>query len=349
MRHWGWVLFCLLASAASAGTSVLPDGAVLIDAAAVKPDAAALAVDAGAVLAKAAAGDSDAAFAALQGIDDPLRFELTAARVVESLQAAPVPGGDALLAKLESIAPRVFLRHAETASDWFLPAFDVAGKARSARLLLARNARRDAWLARLAADPKAAIPQAAKKADSDALAAAIGRASPALLARLVDETAKADAALPSAAQTALAERSRDVRAWRLALAKSEPVDVLPLFAKAHTVLGDAQARAWLQDAASDPVYASAAAMALLALSDAAAYAALDDAGQGAEAAATLAQRPDVVTLADRLLADPAASPRRVANIALMLRLADSDEARARLQRLREDPRLPAHVRAELQR
>lgn len=349
-RRTGFALFALLAAGSVlAGTAVLPPGAVLIDAGTAKPDAAQVAMAAGAVLARAAAGDADGAFAALRRIEDPLRFELTAARVVAALQEAPGAGAPALLAKLEGVPPRVFRRHEETAADWFLPVFDIAAKARSARLLLERRTRREAWLARLAADPKAALAAGAKHGEDPALVDAIAQASPALIARLVEAAAKADAALPSAAQAALAARSGDAHAWRLALRESRPLDVLPLFARVDTALGDAEARAWLQEAAAHPAYASAAAMAATRLAGTEALAALDSAEQGAEAAAVLAQRPDAIELAERALADPSASPTRLAHLVLMLRLIDDAAARARLQALRDDPRLPAAVRAELQR
>jgi hypothetical protein len=371
----GW----LACGMAWAGIGSLPAGAVLIDATTPKPAAAALAIDAGEILALAQANRAEAAFARLSAIDDPLRFELTAARVIERLQVQPGQGGPELLDRIAEVPVRVFMRQPETAAEWFVPVFDLPAKAASAQRMLVRAARRAHWIEALRSDPKSVVayakrrPPAAEKTsppptqpaayfahgedESDpiasaqiaTLAEAIRQAPPALVARLAEEIAAQKDALESPVQAALAARSADPRMWELALRDGEPVDVLPLFALAGSALGEAEARAWLRQAAAYPVYASTAAMAAMQLGGGDPMAALDSAERGAEAAAALARRPDAIELAERGLAEPAAAPTRLANLVLLLRLVDNEAARARLRALREDPRLPDAVRAELQR
>lgn len=436
------VLGCLWGAACIAATATLPPGAVLIDAATPKPDAAALAVDAGAIVSRARGGDIDGAFAQLQAIDDPLRFELTAARVIEALPLSPSAPGYDLLARFEGVPPRVFRRHEETAADWFLPVFDLAAKARGRRDLAVTAGRAQQWLDAFDEDAMQAAKRASDLArapathggpplppgtlashapgDIDvmraaklrALPEAIRRATPAQVARIADAVARRKAPLDSPAQAALARRSGDARMWTLALQHAAPVDVLPLFAQASASLGEKAARAWLADAARQPDYASAAALALARLEAAGAFPApdqsdtgdardprsagnagdaadagdagdagkagdaggaggavdadgvksaadaaspaalvdaLDDPAHGAEAATVLADAPDALAIADRLIADASSGPTRLLNVALMLRLSGSDAARTRLDALRDDTRLPAHVRTELQR
>jgi hypothetical protein len=373
-----WWLACGIAWA---GVERLPPGAIMIDAATPKPAAEALAIEAGGIAAMARAGQPDAAFARLSAIDGALRFELVATRVIDALQGQPGKGGLDLLGRLEAVPVRVYMRQPETAADWFVPVFDLPAKARSARGVIARARRRDAWLEALGTDPASAVAHAKGLSSvSDAagktgvamprdtrvshpdeqpdpivaakittLADAIGLATPALAARIADEVAAQKAALPSPAQAALAKRSADPRMWELALRHGEPVDVLPLFENAAATLGEDDARAWLAMAARRAEYRSVAALALGQLPQADPYAALDDPATASEAAVALARAPDAFAIVERLLADPKAPSSRVASLALALRLIDTEPARARLRALRDDPRLPASVRAELQR
>jgi hypothetical protein len=77
---------------------------------------------------------------------------------------------------------------------------------------------------------------------------------------------------------------------------------------------------------------------------------LDDATFGASAAAALAQREgDALVAQVDALAGPEASAQQLQHLALALRLIGTPSAREKLRRLAEDPRLPAHVRTELQR
>lgn len=378
MVAMAWWLAC---GAAWAGVEKLPPGAVAIDAATPKPAAEAQAIEAGEIAALARAGQPDAAFARLSAIGDALRSELVATRVVDALQRQPGQGGSALLERLAASPVRVYMRQPETAADWFVPVFDVPAKARSAQGVIARAMRRDAWLEALAADPKSAVAHAkglsiaalrprkageslladtyvshpADEPDPIAvakiatLADAIRHASPALVARIAEEVSAQKAVLPSPAQATLALRSADARMWALALRSGEAVDVLPLFKDAAANLGERDARAWLTQAAQRSDYRSAALLALAQLPQGDPYAGLDDPSTASEAAAALARAPDALAIVEQLLADPKATSTRVASLALTLRLIDTGPARARLHTLRDDPRLPAQVRTELQR
>ena len=348
----------LCVATAHAGTRVLPPDAVLVDATTTKPDAARLAIAAGEVLARVDAGDAEGAFARLSAIADPVAFELAAARVVEALMARPRPAGERLLAKLEAIPVRVFHRHEETAADWFLPLVDVAARARSARRVIAANAARDAALAALTADPVATVVAAStsKRADDESMAAAIALLSQDKVDVLAAAVANRDATLASPPLVQLALRSAHAPVWMQALERAAPQDVLPLFAAVDTVLADADALAWLQAAAQDARYTSAAVMATgrLATTSREASAALDaylgrtDTGPSAAAALALHAGPAFLADIDRRLAKTG-DALRVQHLALALRLADTPAAEARLRALRDDPRLPAAAKAELQR
>lgn len=413
MAKWTWVLACVLAVPAWAGTTRLPPDGLLVDETTVKPDAAVLAIDAGAVRRDLARGEVARALALLAAIEDPLRHELTAARVVQSLLDAPLPVADAFLARLMTLPPRVFVQHPESAAAWLLPAVDVAAKARAARQVLQRADAAARWGHRLAADPEAAVAalksastvdpsgsiagtpamtggqaQANADADARAIADAVRAADGAWIARLE----KSRVVLPSPAQAALAQRSRDASVWRAALATAQPVDVLPLFGVVAQRLEPSEARIWLRAAQGHPHYASAAAVAFARLPQAGvaraplriysdvdadrdanvdanaganprasasptlarlpntdAWRAIDDPDAGAEAALALAAEPEAVERVAQLLHEAAPPPVRLKNLALLLRLVDTDAARALLARLAQDPRLPAAQRAELQR
>ena len=340
-----------LAASAHAGTRVLPPGAVLVAPAAAKADPAKLAVDAGAVLERVARGDAAGAFAQLQAIDDPVAAELTAARVIDAVMQAPGGSGDRLLAALEGAPVRVFLRHEETAADWFVPLVDVAARAKSARRVIAANAARDRAVAMLSGDA-ASAPSIDPAVLPEAIAALPQKAADDLSARV----AGGDVAMPGPALAQLAARSARPPVWMTALQKAEPIDVLPLFALVDTRLPGADALDWLHAASKDPRYASAAVLAtgrmakhsIAAFDQLAFY--LDRTDTGPSAAAAFAQDAGAsfVSDIDRLLAKTS-NPIRVQHLALALRLADTPEATRRLHALRDDPRLPAGVKAELQR
>lgn len=341
----------VLAASAQAGTRVLPPGAVLVDATTPKAEVARLAVAAGEILARIEAGDVEGAFARLQAIDDPLHFELTAARTIEALMAVPRKAGDRFLAALEEVPVRVFQRHDETAADWFLPLVDVAARAKSARRVIGANAARDRAVAALLADPAAVT-----AFDAPTLVAAILVSSEAQVDALATGVARGDLALSGRALVQLALRTARAPVWTRALEQGAPLDVLPLFAAVDSQLPHSDALAWLQRAVQDPRYTSAAVMATGRMATHSIGAAdalesyLDRADTGPSAAAALVENAGPAFLADidKRLAKTK-DPLRVQHLALALRLADTPEASKRLQALQDDPRLPAAAKAELRR
>jgi hypothetical protein len=344
-----------LAGSSWAGTAKLPPDAVLIGEDTAKTAPARLAIDAADIVGRVHRNDAQGAYARLAAIDDPLQFELTAARAIDALQAQPAGAVDAFLALLEAAPVRVFRRHEETAADWFLPVFDIPVRAASARRVIARVQARDATLADLRRDGVPALSTAKSAQDSQAIADAIELADDALVADLSSAALRGDVELSSAAWAALARRSSQAEVLVAVLKKAEPVDVLPLFEHLPKRLPDDVALAWLGEASGDPRYASAAVMAMGALaanSDAALRELekrLDTPDTGASAAAALAQldRADRLARLDRLIAN-ADSPVALTNLALALRLDGSDAALKRLDSLRSHPRLPAAAKAELQ-
>ena len=342
-RVWGLGTgLMLFIGAAISATATLPPGAVLIDGATAKSDSARLAIETATLLGRLERGDDAGALARLQKISDPLAFELTAARVIEGLSMTSK--GDALLAALETVPTRVFRRHEETMADWFMPAFDIAGQAKSLREMRARRQRAAALRADLLADPAAAT-----KRDGE-WPQAIAMLSPQEVERVAEAIVGQRAHADPGAVVALAARSKRADLWDLALDTGAPVDVMPLFRQVDAQLSPDAAKAWVTRAARDPRYASAAVLASARLPDDALHAWLDDATLGPSAAAALAQRDgDAFVGQVDALAGAKASGQRLRHVALALRLIGTPAALAKLQRLAQDPRLPAHVRTELQR
>lgn len=342
-----------LAPAALATTAVLPPDAVLVETESWKPSDATSRSDAAAVLARVANADPAAATDLMQGWHDPARFELAAAIVIQELQNAPeTPAARALLEALSKEPIRLYRRHEETAADWFVPLFDIAGRAASALKLFDDLRRRDALADALRRDPTQAIRQSK---DAALLAAAIGSLDSAASSRVVSLAIVEGTALPSAAWVALARRSPSPELLDKVAEFAHPVDVLPLMAELTPNLPLDQATNWLARLVANPELASAGLLELgvVAAKHAPAEAILarhlGNPHTGASAAAALArmQRPDRLDRIDALLAE-AKTAEAVRDIALALRLEGSAPARERLERLVEDPRLPADAKAELQ-
>lgn len=354
MRHLllTGLLLCAAASAPAA-TGTLPPDAVLVDAVQTPgADAHAAALDA--TLAAGGDGAGAAVIQALEAIADPLRREATAARLLDRLQrrGAVVPG--VLLDALGAWPVRVWRRHDETAADWFVPVFDLPGRAQSVRMLQAREREVDALLATLARKQAGDVSRTLAQAAPQIAALAVASASPAVFDTLRAGAKTGAAAWPSPVLAAFARRAADADTFVQALDAGEPVDVLPLFAETLPALPRAEARAVLREALARPAYASAAAFALVRRSDP------DDAADallrstlatrpgGAAVAAALAQAPDALARIDALLG-AASDAVTLGHLALALRLRGGPEAEARLHALRGDARLSAAVRAELQR
>lgn len=347
-------LLLSFAAAAPAAVPELPRGAMLVapeTLAAAEPAALALEQRAGAAL---QAGDAPAAIALLAAETDPSVRELAADRLIERLRAGPPSvAGAALLDWLAARPAQVYRRHDETAADWFVPVFDLDGRARGTRLLWQQQAEREHWRERLAQAPQAAL---ADLADADA--GALARAAEAIAALTPEQHAGVRAALdggsPAALWLASARRAPDLDAYRAVLARGGEAQQLELVASARIALPADAALRFLDAAAERPALASAAILALapLAADHTPALERLDDLlsdrEHGASAAAALARlpRPDRVQKIEALL-ETAPDATRATHLALALRLEGSPAAQAALRRLADDPRLPEGLRQEL--
>jgi hypothetical protein len=355
-RSWSLALSMLLASGLASGVErSLPPGAVLVPAVGWQPALARAESDAAAVLARLARGEPDAAWALMQGWQDPERFELAADAVIRALQPARSDAAsDYLLQKLAAEPVRLFRQHDETAAAAYLPVFDIGASARSALALRTFVRDRDALLAEFAVDPVAALGK--QVARGDLVAAAIAAATPAQQARIAEAAANGRLELPSPGWVALARALPRVDVLDAAMRKADPVDLLPLVQELAPRLPTKHAINWLESLASKHEYASSAVLALGALaarSTDAEMALVKHLGRpatGASAAAALARmdRPDRVQRIAALLA-ASQDEAVVTDLALALRLEGSEAARKQLARLENDPRLRAAAKAELQR
>lgn len=342
-------------AALSAGTRELPPSAVLVQPEHWHEPAGRTDADAARVLQFVARDDSASAILMLRSWSDPLRFEPAAARVIETLQAQPsTRAGDALLAALEREPVRLFRRHEETAADWFLPLFDIPGRAASARRLLAFADERDALIARLQNDPRATLKSG--KIPAQALTAAVERLPSEVIVRVATLALAGDVVLPSPAWAALARRRPEAAVLQATLQRAEPLDVLPLLEELPSKLAAPLAFDWLEQASRLADYASSAVLGLGALAprspaaEAALVKHLGNPVTGTSAAAALSRLalPDRLERIDALLTK-ARTPEVLADLALALRLEGSAAALNRLHALEADPRLPATAKAELQR
>lgn len=348
----GWSVVALFVAGTAtlqAATERLPDDAVLVERVS-QPDADARATT---LQAAVVAGRSDEALATFEAIDDPLTREAIAARLLDRLQQTGNAIPDTLLDAIAAWPVRVYTRHEETAADWFVPVFDLPGRVQSLRLLAARATQvqtlQTALSGKTGDDALTQLSAAPPQIAAQAVATL-----PATTFRTVRSHAKAATTpLPSPVLAALARRAGDADSLLLAIDHAEPLDVLPLFASTLPSLPTHEATRVLDAALAHPDYASAAALAL-ARRDATTddltrlRSLLASPSTGASVAAALAQHADGLARIDTLLAT-ADDPVTLTHLALALRLQGSYAATQRLHRLREDTRLPAHVRAELQR
>lgn len=341
------VLFLAAAGPAWSATATLPPGAVLVD------NVRSFDVDARAAALEAsiAVGGDAAALTALTALTDPVLREATAARLLDRLQQRGAMPSDALLGTLAGWPVLVYRRHEETTADWFVPVFDLPGKVQSLRLLQAREHEVTALLTAMAGKRGDDAARVLAQASPQAAALAIDAASAATLDTLRARSKATGATLPSPAVAALARRMADAETFLHALDTAAPLDVLPLFSSTLPALSQADADAVLRDALARPAYASAAAFALVQRdADAPLLRSLLAAPDtGPSVAAALARAPHGLARIDSLLADTQADAGTLTHLALALRLRGDADAGHRLETLRDDPRLPASVRAELQR
>lgn len=357
MRLPLWMMALLLLSQATiAAVGVLPEGAQLVVPDRLAIPRAQVAADASAVVAFVLRGQSDAALQRLRGIHDPLRFEAASTAVIDQLQQQP-PGAaaDSVLAALAQEPVRLYRRHEETAGDWFVPLFDVPGRAASARVLLARIGERDRLVPKLRrGDPR---PLLAAEADPAALVAAIDLLAEHEAAALASEALDGAGELAPGAWSALARRSPRPATLDAVLRFERPDQAVALLQQLPATLSPSAAMAWLGQALEFDAYRSTAVAAIgreaarspVAEAKLGELLAAADGVTGASAAAALARLPAGLRAAqyDRLLAK-GGDPRLLARVVLALRLDDTPAARERLQRVKDDPRLPDSVRAELQ-
>ncbi len=242
---------------------------------------------------------------------DSLAWEWASSQLLDSLRVdAPRAELEPALATLAAHVPVVYVRHAETASDWFVPAFDVAGSAQWLRHAWAVQQRADAWVDALVAGggllrarTKLATPDAL---DADALRLAVQHADVDVLHARAAELA--DAGVPGIL-TALALRTRAPGDFFTALEREPAAQALDLVAGASDRLPPRDAVAFLERAARRDELASAAMLALVPLAGEGSAArgllleSIGDRDRGESAAAALARLDDTRvfdTLAARL-------------------------------------------------
>jgi len=353
------VTFCctalLAASTADAGLPVVPPHARLVS-----PDQLARAVDARLVdrVAQAlAAGRAGDAIAVLAAEPDPQAFELAASAMIDRLRASPPSAaGRAWLQWLAAEPVRLYQRHEETAGDWFVPALQVPMRAQGTLELWQHVERRDGWVQAFRTQPRAALRRldSADASDIDAAADAVSQLSTADFAAVRVEFDRIDPA--PALWLAAAQRAADPQAVRRLLDRGQPAQRLAALTLAVDTLGPAEAQTVLDLAAEQPALASAATLALarIAVEHPPALQRLQsrlaDKALGSSAAAALARipSPDRVERIESMLKS-STDARSAGNLVLALRLEDSADARAVLQRWAQDPRLPESLRRELQR
>jgi hypothetical protein len=359
MTRWRMLLVGLLwwPALVSAGVREVPPGARLIAPDHPAPEPARVAGELAGVRAALARGEVASALARLHAIGDAVEREATAVAAIDELQTLPpTAASDEFLAKLAQEPVRLYRRHEETAGDWFLPLYDVPGRAASARRVLALLGARDRLLPALRAGEIA--PLLDKANDAAVLSAAIERLSPAEADRLVQRVAREGRGISGPAWAALAWRAPSPQALDAVLDRIPPELALPLLQQLPARLEKGRALPWLERALERSEYRSAAVAAIggLAAHDPQAEARLvellgsADPELGTSAAAAMARLdvPDRLARIDTLLATR--KDRAVlARLALALRLEDSPGARDRLAKLAHDERLPADLRKELQR
>lgn len=342
---------------AVAGVQRIPADASLVEPESLRIDAAQAAADAMPALAAVARGDAAQAHALLRRLPGAARFEAAATQVIEQLQQQPASASaDALLEALSREPVRLYRRHDETAGDWFVPVFDVPGRAQSARALLARVLERDRLLPKLRRGDSQ--PLAEGRSDPAALVAALELLSAAEARQLATRALHEGETLAPGAWSALARRSPEAGTLDAVLRFEQPAETLALLQQLPADLPTEKAYAWLDRALDVGEYRSAAVAGMgreAARSPLAARKLFEllgatDAATGASAAAALARLPVEQRFAeyDRVLAK-SRDPKLLARVALALRLDDTPEARQRLQRLKDDPLLTEAARAELQR
>lgn len=359
MSHKIWIFAAVLGLPlhAVAGVERIPADASLVEPESLHLDAAEAAADAMPPLAAVARGDATQAYALLRGLPGAARFEAAAIQVIEQLQQQPASASaDALLEALSREPVRLYRRHDETAGDWFVPVFDVPGRAQSARIWLARVLERDRQLPKLRRGDTQ--PLVAGRSDPAALVAALELLTTAEARRLAARARHDGDTLVPGAWSALARRSPEADTLEAVLRYEHPAETLALLQRLPADLPAEAAFAWLDRALGFADYRSAAVAGIgreaarspLAERKLIELLGAEDAVTGASAAAALAQLPTELRLAqyDRVLAK-SRDPELLARIALALRLDDTPPARERLQRLKNDPRLSDTVRAELQR
>jgi hypothetical protein len=348
-------LVCLLWGAiAAAGVRELPAGAMLVEPENWKPAAHLAQADAAAILRRVAEGDAVEAYAEMQSWGDPQRFELAAVQVIDVLQAQrPTAASLQLLDSLQHEPVRLWRRHEETAADWFMPLFDIASRAESARRLLAFNQDVEALVLRTQQDPRAL--GTAKGTDA-LVATAMSRLPDASIEAIATQALRGEIELPSPAWTALARRRPRLEVLQATTDHADAIDLLPLLQQLTPALAPRVAFEWLQQNAMKPEIRSAAVLGIGTLAPQLPEAAaalekhLGNPESGASAAAAIARLPeaDRMQRIDALLAK-ATRTEVVADLALALRLEGSDKALQRLRALESDPRLSAAAKAELQR
>ena len=353
-------LIAILAAPVSARPlSLLPADAVVIDDAQIADVSKRSQTQVESMLSAVSAGRADEALGLLRSIDSVLAFELTAASVIARLQAADdTESARSVLLGLAETPVRVFMRHEETAADWFVPVFSIGQRARSALRLLDQRREIDEWKHQLTVDPMVAMQALSQAVEQvDYAAAAIAGLPPQqglVLSQRLRENGSVQT--PSAVARELALKAADLHWFEQVAQNGTAPDLLTLIARSDTLKRD-QAASWLLGMSARGDVGSAA---LIALSEHAHTGSaalerlvdtLDDQGLGPSAAAALARRPQADRMA--VLADLSRrgdlTPRALGRVALALRLEGSKASTALLGELSLRDELPSAVREELLR
>jgi hypothetical protein len=291
---------------------------------------------------------------------DAPAWECATLQLLDALAVgAPRDALDPVLAALSTHVPVAYVRHAETASDWFVPAFEVARSAAALRHAwsVERGAREwERILASGGAPLEARIKRTATDAsDADALRLAVQRADAGTLRKRAADLQQADIATAAPGTlAALALRTHLPGDYAAALAYERPSNALDLVAAAPRQLREADAVAFLEDAAAVDELASAATLALgsLAVPGASALdllvAAVGDPRRGESAAAALA-RIDEPRMFDGLVARLRVERDAVAqrHLVLYLRLRGDAPARDAALEFAASPRATPELAREV--
>jgi hypothetical protein len=292
--------------------------------------------------------DLAAAAGALCQAEPPLVANATLALWLDQrvVQEQLNPAQQAALDVLASCPERVWYRHPESASDWWLPAFSIAKRALAIQGLHQRK-----QLGRTAAIILTKHGSEAWEPQWDAQIAALAVA--ALEPAQLRDLARKPEALPEVLLLPLAVHSGDERLRIEALRRCPDAELLPALATIFAELAPENRMSSLELLSRRPALASAAVLASRVWPeskdhDAWLVAQLADLQIGSSVAQLLAQRWPVSRIVSQSR-EKSSTERARGHLALALRLKASEEAEQALRDLAVSGLLPAEMGAELLR